>query len=140
MRNAFQTRILAVALALATLGVCVLAGLNLSQELSVEFPTDGVVWVEVQGGLQADRVPTNSPAWKGGIRPGDILEAVNGTATPRLASQVRAMYSNGLYVHAATYTIVRTRAGARGAEVKRRRSRCRCCWSLRTGARTRDRG
>src|ERR1019366_1447128 len=25
-------------------------------------------------------------------------------------------YSNGLYVHAATYTIVRTRAGARGIE------------------------
>ena len=50
MRNAFQTRILAVALALATLGVCVLAGFNLSQELSVQFPTDGVVWIEAQGG------------------------------------------------------------------------------------------
>ena len=54
MRNAFQTRILAVALALATLGVCLLAGFNLSQELNTEFPTDGVVWMEAQGGLLAD--------------------------------------------------------------------------------------
>jgi hypothetical protein len=43
MRNAFQTRILAVALALATLGVCVLACLNLAQEMNAEFPTDGIV-------------------------------------------------------------------------------------------------
>ena len=33
MRNAFQTRILAVALALATLGVCALAGFNFSNAL-----------------------------------------------------------------------------------------------------------
>jgi two-component system, NtrC family, sensor kinase len=107
MRNAFQTRILAVALALATLGVCVLAGFNLSQELSVDFPTDGVTWMEAQGGLRADRVAPGSPGSKAGIRAGDILEEINGTPTPRLAAQVRAMYENGIYEHAATYSIVR---------------------------------
>jgi two-component system NtrC family sensor kinase len=107
MRDAFQTRILAVALALATLGVCVLAGFNLSQELSTEFPTDGVTWVEAQGGLRADRVPVDSPGSKAGIRAGDVLEAVNGEATPRLAAQVRAMYANGIWEHAASYTILR---------------------------------
>jgi PAS domain S-box-containing protein len=116
MRNAFQTRILAVALALATLGVCVLAGFNLSQELSVEFPTDGVVWLEAQGGLRAERVAENSPGEKAGIRNGDILESINGEPTPRLASQVRAMYENGLYERAATYNIVRPKAGASGVE------------------------
>jgi PAS domain S-box-containing protein len=116
MRNAFQTRILAVALALATLGACVLAGFNLSQELSVEFPTDGVVWLEAQGGLRADRVAANSPGEKAGIRNGDILESINGEATPRLASQVRAMYENGLYERAATYNIVRPKAGGSGVE------------------------
>ncbi len=116
MRNAFQTRIFAVALALATLGVCVLAGFNLSQELSVEFPTDGVVWMEAQGGLLADRVPADSPGWKAGIRPGDILEAINGEPTSRLASQVRAMYRNGIYEHAASYSIVRPKQGTHGLQ------------------------
>jgi PAS domain S-box-containing protein len=115
MRNALQTRILAVALALATLGACVLAGFNLSQELSVEFPTDGVVWLEAQGGLRADKVPAFSPGDRAGIRVGDVLEAINGEPTMRLASQVRAMYRNGLYEHAATYEIVRPTPG-RGAQ------------------------
>jgi PAS domain S-box-containing protein len=114
MRNAFQTRILAVALALATLAVCVLAGYNLSQELSTEFPTDGVVWVEAQGGLRADRVPADSGAGKAGIRAGDILESINGEPTIRLAQQERAIYRNGIYEHAATYSICRPMAGAYG--------------------------
>jgi hypothetical protein len=115
MRDAFQTRILAVALALATLGVCILAGFNLSQELGVEFPTDGVVWVEVQGGLQADRVPADSPAGRAGIHAGDILQAINGEPTTRVPSQVRAMYSNGLWDHAASYSILRSLRQASGA-------------------------
>src|SRR5271167_2233752 len=101
MRDAFQTRILAVALAVATLGVCVLAGFNLAQELNTEFPTDGVTWVEAQSGLRADRVPADSPAGRAGIRAGDVLEAINGEATPRLAAQVRAMYANGIWERAA---------------------------------------
>ena len=116
MRNAFQTRILAVALALATLGVCVLAGFNLSQELNTEFPTDGVVWTETQGGLLADRVPADSPGNRAGIRVGDVLEAINGEPTPRLASQEQAMSSNGIYDHAAAYSMVRPLAGSRGLE------------------------
>jgi len=107
MKNVFQTRILAVALAIATLGVCVLAGLNLSQESSVESPTDGIWWLETQGGLRAERVLADSPGSRAGICTGDILEAINGNPTPRVASQVREMYRNGLYVHAATYKILR---------------------------------
>ena len=117
MRDAFQTRILAVALALATLGVCILAGFNLSQELGVEFPTDGVVWVEVQGGLRADRVPADSPAGRAGIHTGDVLQAINGESTPRLPSQVRAMYSNGLWDHSASYSILRPLRDASVASV-----------------------
>jgi PAS domain S-box-containing protein len=114
MRNAFQTRILAVALAIATLGVCVLAGFNLSQELNAEFPTDGVVWTETPGGLLADRVPGDSPGNRAGIRVGDVLEAINGDPTPRLAAQEQAMSSNGIYDHAATYSMARPLAGSRG--------------------------
>ncbi len=115
MRNAFQTRILAVALAVATLGVCVLAGFNLSQELNTEFPTDGIVWMEAQGGLRAEKVPADSPGDRAGVRTGDILQSINGVPTERLADQVRAIYANGLYTHAATYTILRPMPGALAA-------------------------
>jgi PAS domain S-box-containing protein len=116
MRDAFQVRILAVALALATLGVCVLAGFNLAQELGLDFPTDGVTWVEAQGGLRADRVAEDSPGSKAGIHVGDVLQAINGEATPRLAAQVRAMYRNGIWDHAASYSILRPLPGASGQE------------------------
>ncbi len=110
MRNAFQTRILAVALALATLGVCVLAGFNLSQELNTEFPTDGVVWVEAQGGLRAERVPADSPAGRAGVRTGDILESVDGLSTPRIAPLEREMSRVGVW-SPVTYSVLRPVAG-----------------------------
>ena len=115
MRNAFKTRILALALAIATLGACIFAGYNLSDELSTDFPTDGITWAEAQGGLRADRVPAGSPGYRFGIREGDLLEAVNGTPTPRVAAQVKAMYRTGNW-NAATYTIYRGLPGARASK------------------------
>ncbi len=110
MRDAFQTRILAVALAVATLGVCVLAAFNLSQELGVDFPTDGIWWKEAVGGLRADRVPAHSPGDNAGIRSGDILQAVDEHPTPRLAPLEREISRIGNYSKA-TYSIVRPLAG-----------------------------
>ena len=118
MRNAFQTRILAVALAVATLGVCVLAGFNFSDELNSQFPTDGVVWMETQGGLQADRVPAESAGGRAGIHVGDVLEAIAPTQrvadqvpTQRLAQQERAIDRIGSW-NSATYTIARPMPGS----------------------------
>ena len=115
MGNAFQTRILAVALALATLGVCALAGFNLSQELNAQFPTDGIVWVESQGGLRADRVPANSPGNRAGIRTGDILESIDDRLTPRVAPLEREMDRTGIFSKA-TYSIVRPLPGAQSPD------------------------
>jgi two-component system NtrC family sensor kinase len=106
MKNAFQTRIFAIGLALATLAVCVLAALNLQQENSFDSPTDGVWWVEAQGGLRAERVPADSPAGRAGIHTGDILEAINDQATPRLASFERSIYRIGIWDRA-KYSIQR---------------------------------
>jgi PAS domain S-box-containing protein len=109
MKNAFQTRVLAVGLALATLAVCVLAGFNLAQENSFDSPTDGIWWVESQGGLRAERVPVDSPGRRAGVRTGDILEAVNDHATPRLASFERAIFRSGIWARA-SYSILRPTA------------------------------
>jgi len=113
LRNAFQTRILAVALAVATLGVCVLAGFNLAQELGVEFPTDGVWWVEAQGGLRAERVPADSPGGRAGVHAGDIVQAIDERPTPRVAPLEREMARSGIWSHA-TYSIVRPMPAAHG--------------------------
>ncbi len=106
MKNGFQTRILAIALALATLVACVLAVMNFQRESQFDVPTDGIWWVEAAGGLQAKRVPTESPGYRAGIRTGDVLVAINEQQTPRLAPLVREMFHSGIWAHA-TYSILR---------------------------------
>ena len=54
MKNAAQTRILAIVLALATVAACVLAAMNFEHENGLDVPTDGVWWVEANGGLRAE--------------------------------------------------------------------------------------
>jgi two-component system NtrC family sensor kinase len=125
MRNALQTRALAIALAIATLAVCLLALLNFQQENSFDIPTDGVRWTEAaegvapQPGLEAERVPENSPGDRAGVRAGDILVAVNDLQTPRLASFEREINRDGIWSHA-TYSILRpiSRPGAAKAFAK----------------------
>ncbi|QHN03540.1 PAS domain S-box protein [Granulicella sp. WH15] len=106
MKNAVQSRILAVVLAAVTLAACVLAGLNLAQESSYEEPTDGIWWVEATGGLCAQQVPADSPGQRAGIRAGDVLQSVDEIPTPRLAPLMREIYHMGSWSHA-TYTIAR---------------------------------
>ncbi|MDP9038986.1 MAG: ATP-binding protein [Acidobacteriota bacterium] len=115
MKDVFQTRILAVALAVATLAACVLAGFNLWQETRFDSPTDGVWWVEAQGGgLRAERVPDGSPGARAGIRTGDVLQAVDDRGTARVAQLEREMFRLGTF-STATYTILRPLPGHHGS-------------------------
>ena len=106
MKIASQTRILAVALAIATLAACVLAAINLERERGYDVPTDGIWWVEATGGLEAQRVPLDSPGHRAGIRAGDILVSIDDHPTDRLAPLVREMFHSGIWAHA-TYSILR---------------------------------
>ncbi len=106
MKNAFQTRVLAVLLAIATLAACVLAALNVTAEADYNVPTDGVFWSEVPGGLCAQQVPSDSPGGRAGIRTGDILLSVDDLPTPRLANFVRDIFHDGSFAKA-NYSIAR---------------------------------
>src|ERR1700726_437140 len=106
MKNAAQTRVLAIVLALATVAACVLAAMNFEHENGLDVPTDRVWWVEANGGLRAERVPADSPGHRAGIRTGDILLSVNEQPTPRVASLGREMFHSGIWAHA-TYSILR---------------------------------
>jgi two-component system NtrC family sensor kinase len=106
MKNAAQTRVLAIVLALATVAACVLAAMNFEHENGLDVPTDRVWWVESNGGLRAERVPADSPGHRAGIRTGDVLLSVNEQPTPRVASLGREMFHSGIWAHA-TYSILR---------------------------------
>jgi two-component system NtrC family sensor kinase len=106
MKNAFQTRILAIVLFAITLAACIFAGLNLAAESSYNVPTDGIWWAETAGGLCARQVPTDSPGERAGIRTGDVLQAVDDHATSRVASFERQIFSDGTFAQA-TYSISR---------------------------------
>ena len=106
MRSGSQTRLLAILLAVVTLGAIGLAIANLIQENNYPAPTDGARWIETQGGLRAYIVSSGSAADKAGIRQGDVLTAINGTATPMVATANREMYRTGVWGHA-TYSVFR---------------------------------
>ncbi len=97
MDKAAQNRILAVVLAVATLVICVLGALNFVRESGYDVPTDGVWWMEVSGGLRADRVPADSPAQREGVRTGDLLLSANGRPTATVAPLEREMARSGVY-------------------------------------------
>src|ERR1700757_226345 len=71
METSLFNRLQATLLALATVGLVILAVLNFQQESKFPRPNDGVWWVETHGGLEAKRVVPNSPGQLAGIQQGD---------------------------------------------------------------------
>ena len=106
MKSGAQTRLLAILLAVVTLGAIGLAIANLVQESNYPAPTDGARWIETQGGLRAYIVPSGSAAEKAGIRQNDILTAIDGIPTPMVATANHEMYRTGVWGHA-TYSVFR---------------------------------
>jgi signal transduction histidine kinase len=115
MQRTFQTRIAAVLLALFTGAAMVCAGFNLVQENRYQSPTDGVSWIEASRGLEAQRVPADSPGAKGGVKTGDLLTAANNHSTNIGADLAREIWHTGAYntIH---YTL--ERHGFRLADVQ----------------------
>jgi len=106
LRSGSQTRLLAILLAVVTMGAIGLAIANLIQENNYPAPTDGARWIESQGGLRAYIVPSGSAADKAGIRQGDVLTAIDGLPTTIVATANHEMYRTGIWGHA-TYSVLR---------------------------------
>ncbi len=73
VKSGAQTRLLAIVLAMFTLAALGLAIANLVQESDYTPATDGASWTETTGGLRAYLVPPDTPAYRAGVRTGDIL-------------------------------------------------------------------
>ncbi|MGD0860469.1 MAG: ATP-binding protein [Terracidiphilus sp.] len=92
MESSLFNRAQLTLLALATLGLCALAVLNLRQESQFQQPDDGAWWREAAGGLEAVRVLPNSPGQRAGIQEHDLLtgaQVLPETPAPRTGAQTQ---------------------------------------------------
>lgn len=85
----FPLRFKVVATIFLTALLVVIGGLNLSHRASWSDPWDGLFWEESTRGLWVAEVTPEGPAERVGIRPGDILLALNGREISNLGQ-----YSN----------------------------------------------
>jgi two-component system NtrC family sensor kinase len=106
MDKDLRTRFTAVLLALLTTAAIVFAWINFQKEREFQVPYDGVWWVQRSGSLTAERVETNGPGAKAGIKTGDRLSAVNQDPVKDSADLVRQLYRAGVWSKV-TYSLVR---------------------------------
>ncbi|MCU1297282.1 MAG: multi-sensor signal transduction histidine kinase [Acidobacteriaceae bacterium] len=106
MTSDFKTRFTAGFLILLTVAAATLAWINFQKGREFQFPNDGVRWVERNVNIVADRVESDGPAAKAGIKEGDRILAVNEHDVKSFAGLVRQMYLVGPWSKA-TYSLVR---------------------------------
>ena len=108
MESNLFNRLQATLLAVATVGLVLLAVLNLRQERQFQQPDDGVWWTEAPSGagLEAEKVLPDSPGQRAGIHVGDLLTAVNEVPVVHLSDFERELYRNEVYTKA-EYSITR---------------------------------
>lgn len=96
MRKDLQLRVSAVVLAFLTLAAVIFAGINFWKEGQYPVPTDGAWWVETGDGLKADHLIPGGPAERAGIKPGDVLLAIEDQPIQRTKDQQGRTSSNAL--------------------------------------------
>jgi S1-C subfamily serine protease len=95
-----------VATILLTIGVIVLGALNAQQKRLYSPPDDGASWVQGAAGIQARVVVEDGAADKAGIKPGDVLHAINGEPIRNDRHVTQILYELTSWQRA-TYTVVR---------------------------------
>jgi PAS domain S-box-containing protein len=108
METNLSNRIQAILLALATVGLVLLAVLNFRQEARFQQPDDQVWWSEAPNGegLIALRVLPGGPGQHAGIQAHDLLTQVNDHPVRHVADLERELYRTTSYGQA-FYTITR---------------------------------
>ncbi len=108
METNLFNRLQATLLALATVGLVLLAVLNLRQERQFQQPDDGIWWIEAPSGagLLAEKVTPDSPGQRYGIKTNDLLTAVNDAPVHHISDLERELYRTGVW-DKAHYSITR---------------------------------
>jgi PAS domain S-box-containing protein len=97
MKQNLRVSLGAVVLALATLAAVIYAWINFRQRETYEIPDDGVAWSDTSHGAEAWKLAPNSPAARAGIRPGDILVAINGAPVETQVQVTKRLWRAGLW-------------------------------------------
>jgi two-component system, NtrC family, sensor kinase len=97
MKQNLRVSLGAVVLALATLAAVIFAWLNFVQREEFESPDDGVAWADGADGVRAWKLAPNSPATRAGIRPDDILVAINGIPVNTQVQVTKRLWRAGLW-------------------------------------------
>src|SRR5437879_7703612 len=97
MKQNLRVSLGAVVLALATLAAMIFAWLNFVQRETFDTPDDGVAWLDTSIGAQAWKLAPNSPAACAGIRPGDLLIAINNVPVTSQVQVTRRLWHAGLW-------------------------------------------
>ena len=100
-------RFVAIVLTALTIAAGVFGVINFQKERQFEIPTDGVWWVEKNSQVIAERVDPNGPAAKAGIKPDDVLTAINDRTVASTADATKYQFRTGAYSKA-TYSLVRS--------------------------------
>jgi PAS domain S-box-containing protein len=106
MNRDLQTRFLAVFLGLLSVAAIVFACINFQKDREYSAPYDGIWWVEDGGHLRAQRVDADGPGQKAGIKPGDVLVAVEEHNVTNVGSLERRLYAVGVWSKA-NYSLAR---------------------------------
>ncbi len=106
MNREFETRFTAILLFLLTAAAVLFAGFNYKIEHQSAIPDDGAWWMERSGHLVADRLESNGPAERAGIRRGDEVVSINGRPVATSAEVTRQLYYSGVWSKA-TYSLIR---------------------------------
>jgi two-component system NtrC family sensor kinase len=97
MKQNLRVSLGAVVLALATLAAVIFAWLNFVQREEFESPDDGVAWMDGAHGAMAWKLAPNSPAARAGVRPEDILVAINGVPVNTQVQVTKRLWRAGLW-------------------------------------------
>ncbi len=93
--NSFPFPFKIVATIFLTAALVIIGILNLRDRVSWTDPTDGILWNESDGGLQASEIELNSPGGQAGILPGDHLISINGQTLTNLGQYYDRLYQLG---------------------------------------------
>src|SRR6201996_8503121 len=106
MKQNLRVSLGAVVLALATLTAVIYAWINFRQREIYEIPDDGVAWLDTTAGAQAWKVTPNSPAARAGVRPEDVLIAIDDSAVHNQVQVTKRLFRAGLWTQV-RYKLVR---------------------------------